>query len=218
MINKVALISLVIFDIHNRRCTMGFIISISGASGSGKTTFARELEGLLPSAAVVHMDHFDNYTEADPQTIQRWFLNGANADEMELPHTVRALESLSSGVSVKDPQTHEVIKPAEIIFLESPFGYEQSRLGELIDGLVWLDTPADICLARKCLQLLNNTTVDGGIQMLSWLQTYLDNYLLFVAELAVVQRDRIYPSADVTISITDSPQERLQKVLSIISD
>ncbi|MBH56353.1 MAG: hypothetical protein CMJ82_04105 [Planctomycetaceae bacterium] len=60
--------------------------------------------------------------------------------------------------------------------------------------------------------------MDGGIQMLSWLQTYLDNYLLFVAELAVVQRDRIYPSADVTISITDSPQERLQKVLSIISD
>jgi len=195
---------------------MGFILSISGPSGSGKTTLARELNALLPSAAVIHMDHFDDYTGADPETIQRWFLRGAKGDEMELPHTVSALESLSSGISVRDPHTLELISPAEIVLLESPFGYEQTSLAELIDGLVWLDTPTDICLARKCLQLLTNQKADAGNQMVSWLQTYLDNYLLFVAELAIVQRERISPSADAIISITDSPQERLQKVLSII--
>lgn len=110
------------------------VIAISGASGSGKTTIIKQLAKEFDCSFLL----FDDHTNEDtyPQNMKSWLESGANVSLIKTPDFVTALhELLAKGIS-------------PYIFVEEPFGKERDSMSALIDYVVLLDQPLELCLTR----------------------------------------------------------------------
>ena len=180
------------------------LIGICGPPGSGKTTLARALVPLLGDAVHIEMDDYQRMTELPLEQIAGWFARGADHDELPVPHLAEHLALLKQGRSVVNPATGAVIRPARFIVLETHFGRAHRATGGLIDMLLWMDTPADVALARNLRTfmapwLAPSTAGPAQADGLAWLDGYLSSYLALVAELLVVQRQRLRGAADLLV-------------------
>ena len=110
------------------------VVAISGASGAGKTTIVKLLAKALDSPFLLFDDHTDENTY--PQDMKKWLENGANVSLIKTPKFVRSLQHLISN------------NDRRFIFIEEPFGKERDAMSPLIDYVVLLDPPLEICLAR----------------------------------------------------------------------
>ena len=177
------------------------VIGIAGPPGSGKTTLAHALVSALGDAVLVEMDHYQRMTDLPPVQIRDWVERGADHDELPLPLLADHLQSLKQGRAVVNPLTAGVIHPARFIVLETHFGRAHRTTGPLIDVLLWLDTPADVALARNLRAFIASWTTPAQprsdqSEALDWLDGYLDNYLSLVEPLLRMQRDRVRCGAD----------------------
>ncbi|GAC19992.1 nucleoside/nucleotide kinase family protein [Paraglaciecola arctica] len=110
------------------------VVAVSGASGAGKTTIVKELADEFDCPFLLFDAHTDNSTY--PKNIKNWLKNGANVSLIKTPRFVTSLESL---ISKND---------SRFIFIEEPFGKERDSMSSLIDFVVLLDQPLELCLAR----------------------------------------------------------------------
>lgn len=154
------------------------VIAISGASGSGKTSIVQRLSEQLNSPRIF----FDNYIDADtyPRDMQLWFHQGADVCQITTPRFVRKLESLLC--------THKT----DYIFIEEPFGKKRQLMAALIDYVVLLDPPLDICLDR----LLKR----GEHKNAQQLSDYMDKYNQYFRDIYLETVNQIRPSCDLVIS------------------
>ncbi|AXI11126.1 hypothetical protein CUC15_07765 [Oceanobacillus zhaokaii] len=118
------------------------VISIAGVSGGGKTTIAKYLnERLLNSKTLF----FDDYNFDGPNDIIEWVDNGANYDEWNLAPLIKDIVSL-------------LAEPLDYIVLDFPFAYKHSKINNLIDFAVYIDTPLDIAMARRVIGDFKNSS------------------------------------------------------------
>ncbi|GEA11126.1 AAA family ATPase [Alteromonas sp. KUL49] len=110
------------------------VVAISGISGSGKTSLVKELSSSL-SCPVMFFDDFVDECSY-PKDMKQWVLNGANATDIKTPRMHEALLELRSSAK------------SEYVVVEEPFGKCRAPISELIDKVVLLDMPLEICLAR----------------------------------------------------------------------
>jgi uridine kinase len=150
-----------------------WIIGVAGASGSGKTTFAREVVAALnvPWVVIVSLDSFykvltpEQSTEAHKDNYQ---FDDPKAFDWDL--LIQTLEDLKAGKRVEIP-TYSFAKHARlpdagvplygvnVVVLEGIYAlHDDPRLLKLLDMKVFLDTDSDICLARR----LARDTVERG--------------------------------------------------------
>ncbi|MCF6437587.1 hypothetical protein [Pseudoalteromonas sp. MMG022] len=134
------------------------VVAISGASGAGKTTMVKELAKAFGCPFLLFDDHTDKHTY--PKNMKNWLMNGANVSLIKTPKFVTSLESLISKNS------------SRFIFIEEPFGKERDAMSPLIDYVVLLDQPLELCLSR----IIRRHTEQPSSNSICSISNYLDRY------------------------------------------
>lgn len=188
---------------------MNTVIAVSGAPGSGKTTLALALASALGNASSIHMDNYEQMTRKPIEEVARWMDAGAPFEGVPMPGLEEHLAQLKAGHPVVDPATGATVRPAAYIVFETQFGRAHPGTGRLIDILAWLDTAADVALARtlRAHTFAACHAADGTAcaERMAWLDGYLESYLRLVARLVTLQRDRVRPGADIVLDGSREP-------------
>ena len=122
------------------------VIGIGATSGGGKTRIAEELEKTLNNAKTVHFDEFDDTTER-PADMRSWLQSGADYNEFKTPGLTKRL------LELKRSDSHEFIADQDrFIVFDAPLGRAHRETGQLIDLMVFLDTPLDVAMARRLVR------------------------------------------------------------------
>ncbi len=132
------------------------IIGIVGASGSGKTTIARDLATALKTTCFLSQDNYYKNLPADADS------NAWNFDDpatIDLAHLARDLAALKHGETIEHPHylfsEHKrapettTIHPAQTIVVEGLFLFTTPALRDIFDFKIYINVPQKTCLARR---------------------------------------------------------------------
>ena len=179
------------------------LIGIAGASGSGKTTVAASIIKSLESdkALIIQEDSYYKDLSGIPLA-QRQARNFDRPDAFDNDLLAEHLLQLSNGEAVSQPiydyklhtrsKETRTVGPGTLIILEGILVLSNAQLRELMDYRVFVETPLDICLARRLRRDIQERgrTADSVIKQ--YTETVRPMYLQFV------EPSRRY--ADITVS------------------
>lgn len=134
-------------------------IGLAGGSGSGKTTIAEAVVGLL-EGRVALLAHDAYYRHMPELTFdERTKVNYDHPASLETELLVKHLESLRSGVAIEHPvydfATHlrsdetVRIEPGRVVVVEGILVLAEPELRSELDLKIFVDTDADVRLARR---------------------------------------------------------------------
>lgn len=138
------------------------IVGIAGGTGSGKTTFARELLTTIADNCVIISQ--DSYYEAqrDLSFEQRLQVNYDHPDAFEDELLVAHLNKLRSGQEIQVPvydfaaytrtETTITVAPHPIIIVEGILVLANAALREHFDLKVFVDTDPDVRILRRLVR------------------------------------------------------------------
>ena len=135
-------------------------IGICGGTGSGKTTIARAIVDAVGADRVVLVEQDSYYRNlADMPLDERHQANFDHPDSIDSDMLVNHLLRLKQGLTVEMPLydfvTHtrsdeiEIIKPKPVVIVEGILIFAESRVLDLLDVRIFVDTPDDIRLMRR---------------------------------------------------------------------
>ena len=127
------------------------VIGVAGGTGSGKSTLVKRLQEAFRGDDVATLCH-DYYYKAHPELTyeERTKLNydhpQALKDNVPIEHPVYSF--------VEHDRTPEkvFVKPSRVIIVDGILIFENKELRDLMDIKVFVDTDADIRLARRILR------------------------------------------------------------------
>ncbi len=138
------------------------LIGIAGGTGSGKTTLAKRLKDTFGDDVVLlcqdyYYHSFDNLTYEE-----RKLLNFDHPDAFDSKLLIEQLTRLKNFEQVERPtysfveykRLDETVReePKRVIILEGILIFDNPQLAELMDIKIFVDTDADIRLARRLLR------------------------------------------------------------------
>ena len=139
---------------------MSIVVAILGASGSGKSHLVASLapEKLGATVSILRVD--DYYRDLAHLSFEdRDAVNFDHPDSIQFERLVDDLASLRSGEEVQTPvydftqhsrsALSQSVSPADIILLEGILAMSDPATRELVDYTIFVDTPAELCLARR---------------------------------------------------------------------
>ena len=139
------------------------VIGVAGGTGSGKSTLVKRLQEAFRSEDVATLCH-DYYYKAHPELTyeQRTQLNYDHPQAFDTDMLVERIRALKSNVPIEHPvysfvehnRTEEkvAVKPSKVIIIDGILIFENKELRELMDIKVFVDTDADLRLARRILR------------------------------------------------------------------
>ena len=138
-------------------------IGVAGGTGSGKSTLVRRLQEAFKDDDVATLCH-DYYYKAHPELTydERTKLNYDHPAAFDTDMLVEHIRALKNNVPIEHPvysfvehnRTEETVavKPSRVIIVDGILIFEHRELRELMDIKVFVDTDADIRLARRILR------------------------------------------------------------------
>ncbi|MCW3053215.1 MAG: hypothetical protein JWN14_2385 [Chthonomonadales bacterium] len=175
-----------------------FVITVSGVSGSGKSSTVRAVAQQLGDASCFY---FDDYGEAmqQPDDGLRWIAEGADLTAFSLPQFGEDVRRLRQGEVVVSP-TGRRVEPASFLVIEEPFGAGRNDMADLVDFSVCIDTPMEVALARRLLDSVERWE-GAPEQRLQWIGNYLNTYLFEgMREVYIAINERVKERAQLTIN------------------
>jgi len=136
------------------------LIGICGGSGSGKTSFVKELKKNLEGLDVCFISFDDYYRPREEQVVDENGVKNFDLPEsMEIEQFYKDLESLSNGESITRMEysfNNELAEPKEItiesgkvILIEGLFIYYFKKLKEQFDLKVFISADDEIKIIRR---------------------------------------------------------------------
>lgn len=136
------------------------IIGICGGTGSGKTTIARKIVQTVGKGNVVLVEQDSYYRNlADMPLDERHQANFDHPDSIDSDMLVNHLKRLKNGQSIEQPiydfVTHtrkkktEHIDPKPVVIVEGILIFAETRVLDLLDFRIFVDTPDDVRLIRR---------------------------------------------------------------------
>lgn len=157
------------------------VIGVAGGTGSGKSTLVKRLQEAFEGDDVITLSH-DYYYKAYPELTyeERTKLNYDHPRSFDTDMMVAHVKSLKDGVPVQRPvysfvehnRTDETVcvTPSTVIIVEGILIFENRELRDQMDIKVFVDTDADIRLARRILRDVK----DRGRTMDSVINQYIN--------------------------------------------
>lgn len=139
------------------------VIGVAGGTGSGKSTLVKRLQEAFRSEDVATICH-DYYYKAHPELTyqERTLLNYDHPQAFDTDMMVEHIRALKNNVPINHPvysfvehnRTSEsvLVKPSKVIIIDGILIFENKELRELMDIKVFVDTDADLRLARRILR------------------------------------------------------------------
>ena len=139
------------------------VIGVAGGTGSGKSTLVKRLQEAFVGDDVVTLCH-DYYYKAHPELTyeERTKLNYDHPQAFDTEMLVEHIKALKNNVPIEHPvysfvdhdRTSESVsvKPSKVIIVDGILIFENKELRDLMDIKVYVDTDADIRLARRILR------------------------------------------------------------------
>ncbi|WDE14168.1 hypothetical protein [Thalassomonas haliotis] len=145
------------------------VIAVSGVSGCGKTSVIKQLSQEFSCPYLLFDDHRDDHTY--PKDMKQWFKNGADVSEIKTPEFVHSLRHLKAQGN------------NEFLFVEEPFGRGRDIISSLIDHVVLLDQPMEVCLSRVIMRNINHPSGEALNSIPRYLAMYDDHFREIYIEL-----------------------------------
>ncbi len=200
------------------------IVGIAGGSGSGKTTLTDNLlERFRDKVSIVHHDNY--YRAHDDLTYEeRTKLNYDCPEAFENEMMVEHMQLLRQGRSIHCPvydfTVHNrsseivVIEPRPVILVEGILIFAEQALLDLMDIKVFVDTDADIRLARRVLRDVEERgrTVRSVVEQ--WQATVKPMYEMYV-EPSKKKADIIIPEGGQNPVALDLLVGRIERHLAV---
>ncbi|MBQ2703894.1 MAG: uridine kinase [Alistipes sp.] len=139
------------------------VIGVAGGTGSGKSTLVKRLQEAFKDDDVATICH-DYYYKAHPELTyeERTKLNYDHPKAFDTDMMVEHIKALKNNVPIERPvysfvehnRTEEkvTVKPSKVIIVDGILIFENKELRDLMDIKVYVDTDADIRLARRILR------------------------------------------------------------------
>lgn len=159
------------------------IIGVAGGTGSGKSTLVKRLREAFANDDVVTLCH-DYYYKAHTELTfeERTRLNYDHPQAFDTQMMVDHLKALKNSVPIEHPVYSFVehnrmaetvsVKPSRVIIVDGILIFENKELRDMMDIKVFVDTDADLRLARRILR----DVCDRGRTM----QSVIDQYITTV--------------------------------------
>lgn len=157
------------------------LILIGGGTCSGKTTIAKAIGKRifdLKSVIISHDNYYKDLGHLSPEDANR--VNFDHPDSIDVDYLMQDVKLMLKGKAVNVPQydfiTHRrsegtlCIANADVVILEGIFALYYPELITLSDLKIFVDTDADIRLARR----IQRDTVERGFDVESVLLQYLE--------------------------------------------
>ncbi|KAI3474935.1 hypothetical protein Pfo_030246 [Paulownia fortunei] len=154
-----------------------FIIGVAGGTASGKTTVCNMIISQLHDQRVVLVNQDAFYRSLSNEQLQK--VNEYNFDH---PASASCMETLRLARTVSIPnydfKTHKsieparVVNPSDVIILEGILVLHDSRVRDLMNMKIFVDTDSDLRLARR----IQRDTIERGRNV----ENVLDQYAKFV--------------------------------------
>ena len=142
------------------------VIGITGGSGSGKSTIAKEICKRFgeDSLSTLEMDCY--YKDQSNLSFEdRRLTNYDHPDAFDMDLLIQHIVELMNGKSVEKPlydfEIHNrksetiLVQPKKIIIVEGILVLLESRLRELLDIKIYVDTDADVRFIRRLVRDIN---------------------------------------------------------------
>jgi uridine kinase len=198
-----------------------FIIGIVGATGSGKSMFAKMLSDRF-AGRVVHIASDMYYKDQSHEPLaKRIMANMDRPQALDFPLLVQHLKKLSKGESIKQPiynfskHTREkrtiTVEPKSVIIIEGLLILAEKRLRDFFDLKIYLDVDDDLRLARRIrrdVKEKRNKSLEAAIEQ--YLISARPMYKLYVEP----QKDL----ADIVIPWNNMDQEAVDTVSARIRE
>ncbi|MBQ5692430.1 MAG: uridine kinase [Alistipes sp.] len=139
------------------------VIGVAGGTGSGKSTLVKRLQEAFRAEDVATLCH-DFYYKAHPELTyeERTQLNYDHPQAFDTDMLVEHIRALKSNVPINHPvysfvehnRTDQtvLVKPSKVIIIDGILIFENKELRDLMDIKVFVDTDADLRLARRILR------------------------------------------------------------------
>ncbi len=156
------------------------VIGVAGGTGSGKSTLVKRLQEAFREEEVVTLCH-DYYYKAHSEITyeERTKLNYDHPRSFDTGMMVEHIKALKDGVPIEHPVYSFVehnrlpdtvlVKPSKVLIVDGILIFENKDLRDLMDIKVYVDTDADVRLARRILR----DVCDRGRTMESVISQYL---------------------------------------------
>ena len=134
-----------------------YLIGIAGPSGAGKSYLASHLAARLP-ASVLSLDRYYrdlSHLPAEERAACNFDAPESLQHELLIEQVARLRNNETVDLPAYDFSRHtraaatDVFRPAPIIVLEGLFTLYWPGLRKLLDTKVYIDTPAELCFARR---------------------------------------------------------------------
>ncbi len=139
------------------------VIGVAGGTGSGKSTLVKRLQEAFKNDDVATICH-DFYYKAHPELSyeERTKLNYDHPAAFDTDMLVEHIRQLKEGKNVECPvysfvehnRTTETlpVAPSKVIIIDGILIFENEELRDMMDIKVYVDTDADLRLARRILR------------------------------------------------------------------
>ncbi len=136
------------------------LIGIAGGTGSGKTSFAKELSSNFSKSDIVLIEQDSYYKDlANISISEREKINFDHPSSIDFSLMIKHLESLKNGIQTKIPiydfATHtrkkstKTIDKHRIILLEGIFSLFNDEIRDMMNIKIYIDTPNDLRIIRR---------------------------------------------------------------------
>ncbi len=142
------------------------VIGVAGGTGSGKSTLVKRLQEAFAEDEVITLCH-DYYYKSYPHLTyeERTKLNYDHPQSFDTDMMVSHIRSLRQGIPVERPVYSFVehnrlpatvpVMPSRVIIVDGILIFDNKELRDLMDIKVFVDTDADLRLARRILRDVN---------------------------------------------------------------
>ena len=139
------------------------VIGVAGGTGSGKSTLVKRLQEAFKGDDVATICH-DFYYKAHPELTyeERTQLNYDHPEAFDTWLMVEHIKALKEGKAVECPTYSFVehnraeetlaVAPSKVIIVDGILIFENEELRNIMDIKVYVDTDADVRLARRILR------------------------------------------------------------------